>query len=116
MLPTVIDDDRVAARAVHRRTLLSYVSLPNYRNYWKLAGYVEEMEAIETALDAGRRDRLPDLMPDHWVDDCTVSGSATQVRDRFAEWRALGVLPIAVMSSTTGGQTKAIGELLETYG
>ena len=115
MLPTVIDDDRVAARAVHRRTLVSYVTLPNYRNYWKLAGYVEEMEAIEAALEAGERDRLPELMPDHWVDDCTVSGSAAQVRDRFAEWHALGVLPVAVMSSTTGGQSKAIGELLATY-
>src|SRR6202011_680010 len=50
MLPTCICDDLAAARAVHRRTLPHYAGLPNYRNYWKEAGYVEEMTAIERAL------------------------------------------------------------------
>ena len=35
MVPTVIDDDRAAADAVNRRTMTGYVTLPNYRNYWK---------------------------------------------------------------------------------
>ncbi|MEY2522698.1 MAG: hypothetical protein QOJ66_1263, partial [Ilumatobacteraceae bacterium] len=43
MVPTVIDADLDAARAIHRRTLVTYVTLPNYRNYWKQAGYEEEM-------------------------------------------------------------------------
>src|SRR5215475_8904413 len=34
MVPTCIDDDRAAAAAVMRRTLASYVLLPNYQNYW----------------------------------------------------------------------------------
>ncbi len=116
MIPTVIDDDRVAARAVNRKTLTGYVILPNYRNYWKQAGYQEEMEAIEAALAEGRRDELPRLMPDRWLDDCTLSGSATEVRDGIEAWRAAGVTtPIAVMSSTSGGQFKAIGELFAAY-
>ena len=115
MVPTVIDTDREAARAIHRRTLSGYVALPNYRNYWKQAGYVEEMEAIERALDAGDRDALPGLMPDRWLDDCTISGSPTDVRERLDEWASTGVLPIAVMSSTSGGQAKAIGELFELF-
>jgi hypothetical protein len=53
MIPTCIDDDKEAAAAVCRRTLTGYVTLPNYRNYWKEAGYVEEMEAVEKALAAG---------------------------------------------------------------
>ena len=115
MVPTVIDTDRDAARAIHRRTLSGYLVLPNYRNYWKQAGYVEEMDAIERALAAGDRDALPGLMPDRWLDDCTISGSPTEVRERFDEWAATGVLPIAVMSSTSGGQAKAIGELFELF-
>ena len=59
MAPTVIDADKDAARAIHRRTLSGYVSLPNYRNYWKAAGYETEMAAIEEALAAGDRDSLP---------------------------------------------------------
>lgn len=115
MVPTVIDSDLDAARAVHRRTLVGYLGLPNYRNYWKQAGYVEEMNAIEAALAAGDRDRLPSLMTDAWIDDCTISGSAGDVRDRLEEWMSLGVEPIAVMSSTSGGQAAAIRELFAAY-
>ena len=115
MVPTVIDSDLDAARAVHRRTLAGYLGLPNYRNYWKQAGYVEEMVAIETALAAGDRDRLPSLMSDAWIDDCTISGSAGIVRERIDEWLSMGVLPIVVMSSTTGGQAVAISELFAAY-
>jgi alkanesulfonate monooxygenase SsuD/methylene tetrahydromethanopterin reductase-like flavin-dependent oxidoreductase (luciferase family) len=115
MVPTVIDGDLDATRAVHRRTLAGYVGLPSYRNYWKQAGYVEEMTAIEAALDAGDRQRLPSLMSDAWIDDCTMSGSAAVVRDRIDDWMAIGVLPILVMSSTSGGQAVAIRELFAAY-
>jgi alkanesulfonate monooxygenase SsuD/methylene tetrahydromethanopterin reductase-like flavin-dependent oxidoreductase (luciferase family) len=115
MIPTVIDDDIEAARAINRRTLTGYVSLPNYRNYWKAAGYVEEMEAIEAALAAGNKEALPSLMTNKWLDDNTISGSASHVRARFEEWAHAGVTPIAVMSSTSGGQVKAINELFDVY-
>ena len=115
MIPTVIDTDVEAARAVNRKTLTGYVSLPNYRNYWKAAGYVAEMEAIEEALAAGNRDALPSLMTNEWLDDCTISGSAGHARERLAAWADAGVHPIAVMSSTTGGQAKAIAELFAAY-
>jgi alkanesulfonate monooxygenase SsuD/methylene tetrahydromethanopterin reductase-like flavin-dependent oxidoreductase (luciferase family) len=105
MVPTVI----------HRRTLAGYVTLSNYRDYSKQAGYEDEMAAIEDALSAGDRERLPVLMTDEWLDDCTISGSPGEVRERLAAWAATGVLPIAVMSSTTGGQAKAIGELFALY-
>jgi alkanesulfonate monooxygenase SsuD/methylene tetrahydromethanopterin reductase-like flavin-dependent oxidoreductase (luciferase family) len=116
MIPTVIDDDREAARAVNRKTLTGYVSLPNYRNYWKQAGYADEMETIEKAIAEGRRDEVPSLMSDTWLDDCTLSGSVGQVRDGIEAWREAGITtPIAVMSSTSGGQAKAIQELFSAY-
>src|SRR6266403_2636745 len=62
MIPTCSSDDIEAAKAVNRRTLTRYTMLPNYRNYWKEAGYVEEMTAIETALAAGRQAE-PDERP-----------------------------------------------------
>ena len=115
MIPTVIDDDVTAAAAINRRTMTTYVKLPNYRNYWKAAGYVEEMNAIETAIAEGRSEDLPSLMSDEWLSDCTLAGGADAVRDGLARWRDIGVEPIAVMSSTTGGQVKAIGELFDLY-
>ena len=115
MIPTVIDDDRDAARGINRRTMLGYVTLPNYRNYWKAAGYTEEMEAIEAALAKGDRDSLPGLMPDRWLDDVTLSGSATQVREGVEAWQATGVTPILVPSAVTGGQMKAFDDVLAAY-
>lgn len=115
MVPTVIDADLDAARAIHRRTLGGYIVLPNYRNYWRVAGYGDEMDAIESALQIGDRESATAAMSDRWIDDCTISGDAGHVRDRLAAWYATGVTPIAVMSSTTGGQAKAIRELFDLY-
>ncbi len=115
MIPTVISDDREAAAAVNRKTMSTYVRLPNYRNYWKAAGYVEEMEAIEATLSAGSGADVSASMSDRWLSDCTLYGTADEVRAGFDRWRALGIEPIAVMSSTTGGQVKAIGELFDIY-
>lgn len=119
MIPTVIADDVDAARAVNRKTLTGYVILPNYRNYWRAAGYAEEMDGIESTIAAVPKEHLADeltkSMSDAWLDDCTISGSARAVRDRLEAWASTGVQPIAVMSSTSGGQVKAIGELFSAY-
>ncbi len=116
MIPTVVDADKAAARAIHRRTLGGYVALPNYRNYWKQAGYEEEMAAIEDALAARDRDAVAAAMTDAWIDDCTLSGSPAEIRDGVAAWREVGVTtPILVMSSTSGGQLKAVQELFDVY-
>src|SRR4029079_19755088 len=116
MIPTVIDDDRDSARAVNRKTLTVYVSLPNYRNYWKEAGYVEEMEGIEKALAAGDMDSVKTYMTDRWLDDCTISGPAGFVRDEVDAWFESGVsTPIVVPSSTAGGQLHASEESFAAY-
>ena len=116
MIPTVIDDDRKAAAAVNRKTLTGYVGLPNYRNYWKSAGYEDEMVAIEGALAAGQRDRLTDLMSDRWLADATLFGSANEVREGVAAWVDAGVTtPIVVPSSTSGGQLKALDEVFAAF-
>jgi hypothetical protein len=90
--------------------------LPNYRNYWKEAGYVEEMAAIETALAEGRQNDLPALMSDRWLADATLFGSARAVRDGVAAWREAGVTtPILVPSSATGNQLKAVEEIFAAF-
>lgn len=119
MIPTVISDDEDAAMAIHRKTLTGYMSLPNYRNYWRQAGYAEEMDAAEVMLETLPKEEhaqaLQTAMSDRWLRDCTASGSATSVRDQLSAWTNKGILPIAVMSSTSGGQAKAIAELFNAY-
>jgi alkanesulfonate monooxygenase SsuD/methylene tetrahydromethanopterin reductase-like flavin-dependent oxidoreductase (luciferase family) len=116
MIPTCISDDVEAAKAVNRRTLTRYTMLPNYRNYWKEAGYVEEMAAIEAAIATGREAEIPSLMSDRWLADATLFGPATQVREGVAAWRAAGVsTPILVPSSAAGNQLKAVEEIFAAF-
>jgi len=116
MIPTCISDDLEAAKATNRRTLTGYAMLPNYRNYWKEAGYVEEMEAIEKALRGGERDRIPALLSDRWLADTTLFGTAAQVREGLEAWYEAGIrTPILVPSSAAGNQIKAFEELFETF-
>jgi alkanesulfonate monooxygenase SsuD/methylene tetrahydromethanopterin reductase-like flavin-dependent oxidoreductase (luciferase family) len=116
MLPVCITADEGAALALHRRRLVRYVLLPNYRNYWKEAGYAEEMAAIETALAENRRDDIQHYLTDRWIADNTLYGSATKVRDRLAAWYAAGVnTPVLVPNSVNGNQLTALDEIFAAF-
>jgi alkanesulfonate monooxygenase SsuD/methylene tetrahydromethanopterin reductase-like flavin-dependent oxidoreductase (luciferase family) len=116
MIPTVIDDDREAAAARNRATLKNYVSLPNYRNYWKNAGYEEEMAAVEAGLATKDAEAVFAAMSDRWLSDCTLYGSVAEVRAGVEAWFDAGVTsPILVPASTTGGQMKAFQELFDAF-
>ena len=116
MIPTCISDDVEAAKAVNRRTLIGYVKLPNYRNYWIEAGYAEEMAAIEKAIEAKRDADIPGLMSDRWLADCTLFGPKAKVLEGVEAWRAAGIrTPIIVPSSAAGNQMKAIEEVMAAF-
>jgi alkanesulfonate monooxygenase SsuD/methylene tetrahydromethanopterin reductase-like flavin-dependent oxidoreductase (luciferase family) len=116
MIPTCISDDIEAAKAVNRKTLTSYALLENYRNYWKEAGYVEEMEAIEKAVAEKRLADVPKYLSDRWLADCTLFGPAARVRDELDKWYAAGIkTPIIVPSAVSGGQMKAIEQMFATF-
>jgi alkanesulfonate monooxygenase SsuD/methylene tetrahydromethanopterin reductase-like flavin-dependent oxidoreductase (luciferase family) len=117
MLPICISDDVAAARELCRRNLIRYALLPNYRNYWKEAGYVEEMAEVERAVAEGRDDDVPRYLSDRLVQDVAVFGRAASVREGVETWQAAGVrTPVIVPSSTSGGQLKALEEIFATFG
>jgi len=116
MIPTVIDDDRAAAAAVHRRTLTGYVKLPNYQNYWIEAGFEDEMRAIREAIAKREEDRIPSLMSERWLSQVTLYGSARDVRDGVEQWYAAGVKTlILVPSSARGNQMVAFEQLFQAF-
>ena len=116
MLPVCIADDEGAALALLRHRLTRYALLPNYRNYWKEAGYVDEMTAIEKAIADNRRDDIPKYLTDRWVADNTLSGPPAKVRDGVAAWHAAGVnTPVLVPNSLNGNQLTALDELFAAF-
>jgi len=90
--------------------------LPNYRNYWKEAGYVEEMEAVEAALARGETDKVAQCLTDRWLADTTLFGSKKKVRDGIEAWFDAGIkTPIIVPSSAVGNQMKAFEEFFSIW-
>lgn len=112
MVPTCIAEDRAAAAAVNRRTLIGYVRLPNYQQYWIEAGFEEEMLAIRQALASKQEEKIPQLMSDRWLQQVTLYGTATEVRDGIEAWYEAGVNTLIVVpSSAHGNQLVAFDEL-----
>ncbi|MGC2202070.1 MAG: LLM class flavin-dependent oxidoreductase [Stellaceae bacterium] len=116
MLPVCISEDMSAAMALLRRRLVHYALLPNYRAYWKEAGYFDEMAAVEKAIAESRSDDIPKYLTDRWLADNTVFGPAAKVREGVEAWRAAGVnTPVLVPNSIAGNQITALQELLTAF-
>jgi alkanesulfonate monooxygenase SsuD/methylene tetrahydromethanopterin reductase-like flavin-dependent oxidoreductase (luciferase family) len=116
MLPVCVCEDQRAAMALLRRRLVHYALLPNYRAYWKEAGYVEEMAAVERAISDNRAEDIPKYLTERWLADNTVCGPPAKVREGVAAWRAAGVnTPILVPNSVAGNQLTALGELIAAF-
>lgn len=116
MIPTCISEDRDAAMAVNRKTLTGYAFLPNYRNYWKQAGYEQEMTDVEAAIADQDFDRVPECLSDRWLADTTLFGSASEVREGIEAWFDAGIkTPIVVPSAVKGGQMQAIQNFFDLW-
>ena len=78
ILPSRISEDGAGAKAVLRRTAsnCALMLMPNYRNYWTEAGYVEERTAIENALAEECEEDV------RWLADITLFGPAAKGTDR----------------------------------
>ncbi len=116
MIPTCISDDKKAAAEVNRKTLTSYAFLPNYRNYWKEAGYEEEMTGVEQAIADKDLDRVPECLSDRWLADTTLFGSESEVREGIEAWFDAGIkMPIIVPSAVSGGQMQALQNFFDLW-
>ena len=116
MLPICISDDVNAAMTLLRRRLVHYALLPNYRAYWKEAGYVEEMNAVEQTIADNHPAEIPKYLTDRWLADNTLYGRASKVREGVEAWRAAGVnTPILVPNSLHGNQLTALQELFAAF-
>ena len=117
MIPTCVNEDKAAAAAVNRRTLTSYAMLPNYRNYWREAGYEEEMAGVEAAIQANDPDGVSRALSDRWLRDTTLFGSPADVREGVEAYFDAGIkTPIIVPSSANGGQFVAFEECFSIWG
>ncbi|MGH7045185.1 MAG: LLM class flavin-dependent oxidoreductase [Stellaceae bacterium] len=113
---TCIAENADEAKEVLRRTMANYALMPYYRNYWKEAGYIEEMSAVETALAAGRPEEVPRCLSDRWFADVTLFGPPSKVREGVEAWRDAGIRsPVVVPLSADGNQETALRQLFAAF-
>jgi alkanesulfonate monooxygenase SsuD/methylene tetrahydromethanopterin reductase-like flavin-dependent oxidoreductase (luciferase family) len=115
MIPTCIYENEATAAAVNRKTLVHYAQLTNYRNYWKEAGYEEDMAGVEKAMEAGGDpEAIGKCLSERWLSDNTLYGPPSKVLEGLEAWYDAGIkTPILVPSSAQGNQFKAIEEVFE---
>jgi alkanesulfonate monooxygenase SsuD/methylene tetrahydromethanopterin reductase-like flavin-dependent oxidoreductase (luciferase family) len=113
---TCVCDDETEAKAVLWRTVTNYALMPNYRNYWKEAGYVEEMTAVENALANGHAEEIGRYLPDRWLADIALFGSARKIREGVEAWRDAGICtPVLVPLSADGDTKTAIRDVFAAF-
>jgi probable F420-dependent oxidoreductase len=83
--------DPDAARAIGRRVLAAYLTVPAYAAFHQWLGRGELLQPMLDAWAAGDRKGALAAIPDQVVDDLVVHGELAACRERVAEYQASGL-------------------------
>ena len=79
-------------------------------------GYLDEMNATEGAIAAGRADELLRYWTDRWLADCTLYGPAACIREGVEQWRAAGITtPVLVPLLPDGNQMNGLKAVFAAF-
>jgi probable F420-dependent oxidoreductase len=83
--------DADAARAVGRRLIAAYLTVPAYAAFQDWLGRGEALRPMQDAWAAGDRRGALAAIPDQVVDDLFIHGALEHCRERVAEYQAKGL-------------------------
>jgi probable F420-dependent oxidoreductase len=83
--------DAGLARAIGRRMIAAYMTVPAYAAFHAWLGRGEAMRPMQEAWAAGDRKRALEVISDEVVDDLIVHGSPQACTERVAEYQAKGL-------------------------
>jgi probable F420-dependent oxidoreductase len=86
-----VTDDVESARAWARREVMGYVIVPAYRRAFERHGFGDICAAAMKLWDDGDRKGAAASLPDAFIDELCLAGTAHDVRARFERFRAAGV-------------------------
>lgn len=121
ILPAVtccVTDDPEPAFAKMRRTLVTYLSLPFYRNMLDRAGFGDDLERFDAGMDGGDVERAMAGISDGLIRRLAGIGTPEEVRAKLDAYRRAGATLPGVGPLTTEGSASfeetlaaSIGEL-----
>jgi probable F420-dependent oxidoreductase len=93
-------EDEGTARALFRRALTAYVTVPQYNQFFREFGYEETAAAAFEAWQKGDRKKALETVPEEMVEDIFVFGPIEQCRKRLKEYERAGVTTTALQLSS----------------
>ena len=100
VLPTT---DADTARAIGRRVLAAYLTVPVYAAFHQWLGRGDIIAPMLAACAAGDRKGALEAIPDSLVDELVIHGAAEQCRDRVAAYHEAGLDTTAIAILPTPG-------------
>ena len=100
VLPTTDTD---TARAIGRRVLAAYLTVPVYAAFHQWLGRGDIIAPMLAAWAAGDRKGALEAIPDSLVDELVIHGAAEQCRDRVAAYHEAGLDTTAIAILPTPG-------------
>jgi probable F420-dependent oxidoreductase len=104
--------DAGTARAIGRRMIAAYLTVPAYAAFQDWLGRGDELAPMQAAWAEGDRKKALAAIGDRVVDDLVVHGPPEACRERIAEYRAHG-LDTPVIAIVPADGTGTIGDAAE---
>jgi probable F420-dependent oxidoreductase len=109
--------DAGVARAIGRRMIAAYMTVPAYAAFHDWLGRGEAMRPMREAWAAGDRKGALEKIDDEIVDDLIVHGSPEACRERVAEYRANGLdTPVIALVPPPGTGAGGVADLVRRLG
>jgi F420-dependent oxidoreductase-like protein len=105
LVPVTITEDVTSALRAMKPSIALYVGGMGHPtiNFHKSAmehlGYPEAAARIEELFRAGRKQEAADAVPDEFVDEQALVGTANRIRDRYRAWADCGVTGLLIGTS-----------------
>jgi probable F420-dependent oxidoreductase len=100
--------DAGTARAIGRRLIAAYLTVPVYAAFHDWLGRGETLRPMREAWAAGERKEALARIPDEVVDELLVHGHPERCRERIAEYREKGLDTPVIMIVPTPGVDEAV--------
>ncbi|MFP6823852.1 MAG: LLM class F420-dependent oxidoreductase [Pseudomonadales bacterium] len=98
---STVTDDYELVRERYQRELLTYVMAPVYQKMFARGGHADLCDEIQSLWRDGERETALATLPEAFIRDRTLIGSATEIHTRLAEYQDAGldssmIFPVAI--------------------
>ena len=105
MVPVMLTEDVQAALKAMKPSIALYVggmghpTINFHKSAMEQLGYADAAARIEELFRAGRKQEAADAVPDEFVDEQALVGTASRIRERYRAWADSGVTGLHIGTS-----------------